>query len=103
MRTLATVGLLVAAQALGGHGAVPKLTLELTDYAALPITGRLDGTGQTDGLLARVNAFREEPGGTGRIFVVDLNGPIYILDKATRAFTRYLDFPLSNIPHCCLP
>ena len=92
MRTLATVGLLVAAQALGGHGAVPKLTLELTDYAALPITGRLDGTGQTDGLLARVNAFREEPGGTGRIFVVDLNGPIYILDKATRAFTRYLDF-----------
>ena len=51
------------------------LALEIADYLALPITGKLDGTGQTDGMLARVNAFREEPGATERTFLVDLNGP----------------------------
>ena len=35
---------------------------------------------------------REEPGGAGRFFVVDLNGPLYILDKKTKTFTTYLDF-----------
>ena len=35
---------------------------------------------------------REEPGGTGRLFVTDMNGPIYILDKKTNALTTYLDF-----------
>ena len=50
------------------------------------------GEGQVDGLLARVNSIREEPGGTGRLFVTDMNGPIYILDKKTKAFLPYLDF-----------
>ena len=50
------------------------------------------GEGQVDGLLARVNSIREEPGGTGRLFVTDMNGPIYILDKKTKALTTYLDF-----------
>ena len=68
------------------------LTLELRDFAALPITGNVAGEGQVDGLLARVNSIREEPGGTGRLFVTDMNGPIYILDKKTKAFTPYLDF-----------
>jgi hypothetical protein len=68
------------------------ITLELRDFAALPITGKLDGTGQIDGMLARVNSVREEPGATGRFFVVDMNGPIYILDKKTKALTTYLDF-----------
>ncbi len=68
------------------------LTLELKDFAALPITGNLDGAGQVDGMLARVNSIREEPGGTGRLFVTDMNGPIYILDKKTKALTTYLDF-----------
>ena len=68
------------------------LVLELVDYLALPITGKLDGVGQTDGMLARVNAFREEPGGAGRVFVADLNGPLYIVDKKTKALTTYLDF-----------
>ena len=58
----------------------------------MPITGKLDGTGQTDGMLARVNSFREEPGGTGRVFVHDLNGPLYILDKKSKALTTYLNF-----------
>ena len=43
-------------------------------------------------MLARVNSIREEPGGAGRLFVTDMNGPIYILDKKTKALTTYLDF-----------
>ena len=31
------------------------LTLEIKDFVELPITGKLDGKGQTDGMLARVN------------------------------------------------
>ena len=68
------------------------LTVELKDFATLPITGDVAGTGQVDGLLARVNSIREEPGGADRLFVVDMNGPIYILDKKTKALTTYLDF-----------
>ena len=67
-------------------------SLEVADYDTLPITGRLDGTGQTDGLLARVNAFRSDPGNDDRFFVLDLNGPLYILEKRTKAWTTYLDF-----------
>ena len=70
----------------------PRLTLTVTDYVEMPVTGLIDGKGQTNGMLARVNALREEPGGAARFFVVDLNGPLYILDKATRTLTTYLDF-----------
>ena len=66
------------------------MTLELADYVQMPITGELDGQ-NTRGLLARVNFLRDEPGGR-RFFVNDLNGPLYILDKQTKAFTTYLDF-----------
>ena len=76
----------------GGAAEAPPLTLDLADYLALPITGRFDGTAQTDGMLARVNSFREEPGGSGRVFVHDLNGPLYILNKKSRALSTYLDF-----------
>ena len=67
-----------------------RLTLELADYAQMPITGELDGQ-NTRGQLARVNFLRDEPGGR-RFFVNDLNGPLYILDKQTKTFTTYLDF-----------
>ena len=77
---------------MGAAADAPPLTLEIRDYLALPITGKLDGTGQTDGMLARVNSFREEPGGTNRFFLHDLNGPLYILDKKTKTLTTYLDF-----------
>ncbi len=87
---------LVAAATSAALAAPPEastpLTLELRDFATLPITGKLDGAGQVDGMLARVNSIREEPGGSGRLFVTDMNGPIYILDKKTRALTTYLDF-----------
>src|SRR5262245_474383 len=66
------------------------LVLEIQDYATLPMTGS-PTAGGNGGSLARVNFMREEPGG-GRFFVVDLNGPIYILDKTKRTFTPYLNF-----------
>jgi len=78
--------------ALLGAGPAPSVTIEIKDYVELPITGKLDGTGQTDGELARLNSLHEEPGGARRFFINDLNGPLYILDKATRKLTTYLDF-----------
>ena len=67
-----------------------RLTLELADFAQMPITGELAGQ-NTRGQLARVNFLRDEPGGR-RFFVNDLNGPLYIVDKQTKTFTTYLDF-----------
>ena len=57
------------------------------------MTGAVDGPGNSAGLLARINFLREEPGGgRKRLFVNDLNGPLYILDKETKKTTTYLDF-----------
>ena len=67
------------------------VAIVVEDYVAMPMTGMTSGTGNI-GSLARVNVMREEPGGRGRFFVVDLNGPLYVLDKATKTFTTYLDF-----------
>jgi hypothetical protein len=69
-----------------------QTTLELQDYAALPITGLVDGKTNYDALLARVSGFREEPGGANRLFVADLNGPLYVVDKNTKKSSVYLDF-----------
>jgi mono/diheme cytochrome c family protein len=68
----------------------PRLALELQDYAALPITAE-NTDANTRAQLARVNFLRDEPNGR-RFFVNDLNGPLYLLDKQTKAFTKYLDF-----------
>src|SRR5437868_4429077 len=68
-----------------------QLTLEIRDYATMPMTGEVDGTTNI-ALLARLNSMREEPGGTNRFFVVDMNGPLYILDKKTNKTSVYLDF-----------
>ena len=77
-----------------GHGPSAqtrtRLKLELSDFVEMPITGELNGQ-NTRGQLARVNFLREEPGGR-RLFVNDLNGPLYIVDKKTKTFTKYLDF-----------
>ena len=91
-RVLPLACLATALPVLLGAGPGPSVTLEIKDYVELPITGKLDGTGQTDGELARLNSLREEPGGASRFFINDLNGPLYILDKATRRLTTYLDF-----------
>ncbi len=70
-----------------------EITLDIRDFATMPMTGKVDGKGQVMGLLARVNFMREEPGSRGnRIFVNDLNGPLYILDRQTGKFATYLNF-----------
>src|SRR3954463_13518291 len=92
IRPLHVAGLALLLPALCTAASGPSLTIELKDVAAVPITGSFDGTGQTDGMLARVNSLREEPGGATRFFVNDLNGPLYILDKGAKTFTTYLDF-----------
>jgi hypothetical protein len=96
IRWLRLVGLALALPAVYRAGVarsmVSPITVEIADYATLPVTGSVDGKGQTDGMLARINSLREEPGGASRFFVNDLNGPLYILDKKTRMFTTYLDF-----------
>jgi mono/diheme cytochrome c family protein len=92
-RAATAIGVLGLTVALARPAAVQppaRLQLELEDYAALPITGELDGQ-NTRGQLARVNYLRDEPGGR-RFFVSDLNGPLYILDKQKKTFTTYLDF-----------
>jgi hypothetical protein len=71
-------------------GSAERLALELQDYASLPLTADNTNT-NTRAQLARVNYMRDEPGGA-RFFVNDLNGPLYILDKQTKAFTTYLNF-----------
>ena len=63
--------------------------LVIEDFVTMPITGSSAGAGNL-GELARINVMREEPGGTGRLFVGDLNGPLYILDPS--GTTTYLDF-----------
>nr|UXE45359.1 hypothetical protein Hi04_10k_c4711_00005 [uncultured bacterium] len=85
----AAVSVVVLVQPFAAQPA-PRLTLELEDYAALPITADNTNT-NTRAQLARVNALQDEPGGR-RFFVNDLNGRLYILDKQTKQFTTYLDF-----------
>ncbi len=66
-------------------------TLEVADYAELPVTGDKSSTNLINGQLARGSILRDEPGGR-RFFVADLNGPLYILNKQTKQFTPYLNF-----------
>jgi hypothetical protein len=73
--------------------AAPEVTIEIKDYATMPITGAVDGKTNSAGLLAKVNVLRQEPGvSKKRFFVNDVNGPLYILDRDTRKLTTYLDF-----------
>jgi mono/diheme cytochrome c family protein len=88
IRALARKETVTAAGAAGVDK--PRPTLQLADFAQMPITGEIGGE-NTRGQLARVNFLRDEPGGR-RFFVNDLNGPLYILDKQTKQFTTYLDF-----------
>lgn len=92
-RTACVIGFVLLVLATARPTAVqpaPRLALELEDYAAPPITAD-NADGNTRAQLARINYLRDEPGGR-RFFVNDLNGPLYLLDKQTKAFTTYLDF-----------
>jgi hypothetical protein len=80
------VGLLLRPALVGAQA-----TIDIEDYVETPITGVVDGKGSNEILLSRVNTLREEAGGAARFFISDLNGPLYIFDKATKKFTVYLD------------
>ena len=89
---LCTVGTAQSAKDRAAPARRPELALAIADYAALPITGLPDGPGNNAGSLARTNVMREEPAPASRLFVNDLTGPLYILDKQTRKTITYLDF-----------
>jgi glucose/arabinose dehydrogenase len=83
--------LLIGIAALGLFAATASgQTLEIRDYLTMPMTGSVTATGN-NGQLARINSMQEEPGGTGRLFVNDLNGPLYIFSKGTQTPTVYLN------------
>src|SRR5207244_9402450 len=69
-----------------------QVALEIKDFVVTPMTGSVSGQGSNEVLLSRVNTLREEIGGARRLFISDLNGPLYIFDKATKKFIVYLDF-----------
>src|SRR6185295_5029915 len=69
-----------------------QATIDVEDFLTMPMTGVVDGKGSNDVLLARVNTLREEAGGAKRLFISDLNGPLYILDKESKKLSLYLDF-----------
>jgi Glucose / Sorbosone dehydrogenase len=75
-----------------GTAPTPQFALEIADLVEMPITGSADGSGNNAGSLARINVMREEPAPRHRLFVNDLTGPLYILDRQTRKATPYLDF-----------
>ena len=58
------------------------LTVVLEDYHQLPSTS-------ANKPLARVNFLREAPDGTGRIFVNDMRGPLYIIEAGV--VSEYMD------------
>jgi hypothetical protein len=76
-------------------------TVLLEDYANLPVSSPTHG-GVTPGAidykaqLGRVTSLRSEPANAplagSRFFVDDQSSTLYILDKATRKFTPYLNF-----------
>jgi hypothetical protein len=68
------------------------LTIHIKDFVQMPITGDAVSKGSNSSLLARESFIRQEPGGSKRLFITDLNGPLYILNKKTKQFTTYLDF-----------
>jgi hypothetical protein len=72
--------------------ATAQPSLFVRDYVATPMTGLPDGKANNEQLLSRINTLREEAGGARRLFLSDLNGPLYIFDKGARRFTTYLDF-----------
>ncbi len=71
------------------------------DYASAPLSSQMMGHEYPPPInfrdsLGRVNSLRSEPANApmaaSRFFVTDMNGTLYILDKATKKFTPYIVF-----------
>jgi hypothetical protein len=95
------------------HIAKDGTSVVVEDYASLPLSGpklapwvdrAYPPPPDLRGQLGRVNGLRSEPADAprskARLFIVEQNGVLYILDKISRRFTRYLDigrvFPKFN-------
>jgi hypothetical protein len=87
------------------YPSAPQITKDgtavlLEDYASLPLssvtTDAYPPVIDFHGQLGRVNSLRSEPPSapqsSSRFFVNDVNGILYILDKATKKFTPYINF-----------
>ncbi len=83
---------------------VPKdgTAVLLEDYATLPASSPTHGGANNrsvdfKGQLGRVTSMRSEPSNAplaaSRFFVNDQSGTLYILDKNSKQFTAYLNFP----------
>ena len=74
------------------YASLPLSSLRLAPWVDRPYPPPINMHGQ----LARVNMLRSEPPDAplskNRLFVVDQNGILYILDKTTKQFTSYIDF-----------
>ena len=79
----------VSAFILFSSGALAQ-TIAIRDYLTMPMTGSLTGTGN-EGQLTRINSMQGEPGGTNRLFLNDLNGPLYIFDRKAATPVVYLN------------
>jgi hypothetical protein len=90
--TFRLVCLALTVGALRVTPASAQVALEIKDFLVMPMTGSVDSKSNNELLLSRVNTLREEVGGARRLFISDLNGPLYILDKATKKFVVYLNF-----------
>jgi len=66
-------------------------TLRVEDYATAPQTGIVGG-GTNQGYMARLNFLAEDPTNSNQMWVNDLNGPLYIMNRESKAFTQYLNF-----------
>ena len=79
---------------LAAPAAAQLTTLRVVDYATVPATGitSFPAPSANTSYLARVNFLADDPVNSNRMFVNDLNGPLYMLDKTTRQFTEYLNF-----------
>src|SRR6266542_3865559 len=90
--TMSVACLALAISTIRIPDASAQVALEIKDFLTMPMTGLVDGKGSNDVLLSRVNTLREEAGGANRLFITDLNGPLYIVDKSKMSFAVYLDF-----------
>ena len=75
-------------------------SIVIEDYATVPPSSLmrdnpypapLDARGQVSRVNALVSEPADAPQSAGRFFVIDQNGVLYTLDKATKAFTPYID------------
>jgi hypothetical protein len=82
---------LAVASLTASQAAAQLTTLRVEDYAELPQTGIIGG-GANQGYMARVNFMAQDPTNANRMWVNDLQGPLYMLDRETREFNQYLNF-----------